>query len=226
MARHGLTTAQHDKMDVSGYYGRVYARLPDFKGKTIVDLFSGGGRDIADFCHYLGRDGVFVAVDSEAQRLVDMVSKNFETAKRQGVTYEIVASQAAFEQAVLARKIAAIQGRFPDRPLGNNDKVSDIALKADFALCNAGIMFVKPEELAPSLAAMADLLNTKGELVLRFSLARADKQAELGRSYFVHEPAAVQRVLEQKGLSVTRHPDLDDPGGRPFKWVDFHAVKP
>jgi hypothetical protein len=86
-------------------------------------------------------------------------------------------------------------------------------------------MFVQPEDLAPTLAKMASMVKESGELAVRFSLARDDKAAQLGKSYFVHDPVTVMDILEHNGMSVHRHPDLSDPNDRPFKWVDIQALK-
>ena len=226
MAQHGLSTKAHDQIDVNAYYQRVYKALEKYDGKTVLDIFSGGGRDIKDMYLQLEGNGKFIAIDSEAQRLVDMVSKNFQTALQHGFTYHIVDSQAALDDTLGAGNIAVIQGVFPATPLGNKDQKSDIDLKADFILCNAGIMFTPPQDLAPTLQAMAGLLKSKGELTLRFSGAREDKKQQTGQSYHVHNVETVQHILETHGLNVTRHDNLDDPNGRPFQWADLQAIKP
>lgn len=226
MAQHGLSTAQHDNMDVSAYNRRILERLDAHRGGTIVDVFSGGGRDILSFYNTLDGEGDFIAIDAEPQRLVDMVSKNFETAREYGVGFEIVPSAEALADTLARGQIAAIQGRFPDRATGNHETKSDIDLKADFMNCSAGIMFVSPGELEDTIDEMANMLASGGELTLRFSLAREDKKDKLGESYFIHPPARVTQLLEDRGFAVTRHNDIPDPSGRPFSWIDLQAFKP
>jgi hypothetical protein len=72
---------------------------------------------------------------------------------------------------------------------------------------------------------MAGILKDGGEMALRFSLARDDKKDITGTRYFVHDPDRVIDILKENGLQTKRHPDLPDPAGRNFTWVDIAAQK-
>lgn len=39
--KHGLTTEEHNKMNVDAYYARAFERLSAHKGGVIIDAFSG-----------------------------------------------------------------------------------------------------------------------------------------------------------------------------------------
>jgi SAM-dependent methyltransferase len=212
--KNGLTTAAHDAMRVDDYFKIVYDKVEAHKGALIVDVFSGGGRDIKNLYDRLGKQGRFVAIDADPLRVADMLGKeNFVQAKEAG------ALSAIFQKA----SIAVIQGTFPDRPYG--DMGTELEGKVGFVLCNAGIMSVKPSELQSTLQAMSRMLAPKGELILRFSQSREDQAENEGKKYFVHSPSHVEDILQQMGLDVKRSADLPDPAGRPFHWVDLHARK-
>lgn len=228
MAQYGMTTQQHDAMDKKAldiYFRRVDERLRNYSGGIIVDAFSGGGRDILRAHDVLHGQGYFAAIDVDPQKIIDMLAKNKVKFDPYALRFDYVNSDQALTNAFNDNAIACIQGRFPDAPLGNFAEKSDIDLRADFMLCNAGIMFVRPEELKPTLFALSDMLNAGGEMALRFSLDREDKAEAKGKSYFVHGPELVQEILEEAGLTVTRHADLPDPAKRPFAWVDLQAMK-
>jgi hypothetical protein len=209
--QNGLTTAAHDAMDVGDYMKIVMQKSATHRGGLIVDVFSGGGRDIQAIRDNLGGDGHFAAIDSDPLRIHDMVSKDGFTA-----VYSATELCEAFERA----NIAVIDGQFPDRPYG----LTGAALvgQADFVLCNAGIMFVPPDQLQQTLHGLTAMLSPTGEMVLRFSQDRADQAAKLGTTYFVHAPETVTSILETEGFSVRRSDDLPDPAGRGFHWVDLH----
>jgi len=84
-------------------------------------------------------------------------------------------------------------------------------------------MFVPAEKIENTLSKLADMLAPKGEMFLHFSQEREDQAAN--PKYHVHDPAFVSEFLEQKGLKITRNPDLPDPNARPFSWVDLHCLK-
>ena len=74
--RSGLPTGIHDKIDVTEFWQGVNEQLPDFKGKTIVETFSGGGRDILNFYNLLEGIGQFIAIDADPLRIEDMKKKH------------------------------------------------------------------------------------------------------------------------------------------------------
>ena len=229
MGQYGMSTQQHDAIDKSAldkYFERVYARADRYKGGVIVDAFSGGGRDIIELYKRLDRDGKFVAIDSEAQKVLDMLSKNKQIVDELDAAFELAIDQEDLDRVLRNDWIAAVQSTFPDRTFTTDAKKGELDLKADFMLCNAGIMFVKPEDINRTLWAMTDMLAPAGELALRFSLARDDKKDALGKSYFIHDPDMVMESLSNSGLVVRRWDDLPDPDGRPFKWVDIQAICP
>lgn len=161
------------------------------------------------------------------RRIDDLVNKNFDIEARRARQLIVpefkVFTDASFLDAAYSNDhVAVIEHTFPASKSG---KDLPLNLKADFMLCNAGIMFVKPEELDDTLCEMAGLLHDGGELVLRFSQARADKEAALGKSYFIHNPDHVRGVLENCGLQTERFGDVPDPE-RDFSWVDINALRP
>lgn len=209
---HGLSTQTHDAMSVDDYYGIVYNACREKRGGLFVDVFSGGGRDIQKISTLLGGDGKFIAIDSDPQRIQDMTGK-------QG--FVMVDSRQALENAFKDAKIAVVGGTLPERPYGTTD--IDLKGRADFILCNAGIMFVRPDQLEDTLKQLSGMLAPQGEMVLRFSLKRDDQSKNLGIAYFVHDPKTVENILGREGMRVERREDLPDPAGRPFSWVDIHV---
>jgi SAM-dependent methyltransferase len=200
---------------VSSYFKLVYEKCLDKPGGMFIDIFSGGGRDIRDIFNLMSGNGKFVAIDSDPQRIVDMLKKE---------EFSLVRNKSDLKAAFENSKVAALPGEFPGSPYGNTGV--DLDSSADFILCNAGIMFVGPEKLESTLEAMARMLAPGGEMVLRFSLERDDKKEKLGKSYFAHSPEKVTKILKEEGLAVKRSEDLPDPDSRPFSWVDIHCRKP
>lgn len=228
---YGLSTEEHNNMDVDAYYARVYEAVKRHKGGVIVDVFSGGPRDTLNMIDVLDGDGFFAAIDSEADKISDLVNKNFDISGRQkkGLVipdFSLVDGKRQFELVnnwmTVARDgaVAVFQHRFPSVVTGSR---LPFTLKADFMLCNAGIMFVEPENLDFTLAEMAEHLNDGGELALRFSGARDDKLDALNKTYFMHDPDYVEEVLQDAGLLTVRYDNQDDPDGRGFEWFDIGA---
>jgi len=210
----GLPTAHHDAIDVSNYNSRVYECIVKNGYSTIVDAFSGGGRDIAHFRNVLQGKGSFVAIDCDTVRISDMLQKpNFVEVKNSD---ELAA---VFDRS----DIAVVQGNFPDKPFGNTGV--DLKGQVDLVYCNAGIMFIKPQDLRPTLQFMKAMIKPSGQMILRYSLEREDKKDALGKSYFVHAPELVTEILQEGGFTVERKEDLPDSTGRNFKWLDLNVVK-
>jgi hypothetical protein len=211
---HGLSTQVHNQMNVEEYYRIVYEKCAGKVGGLIVDVFSGGPRDTKKIYELLNGNGKFIAIDSDPQRIQDM--RNTEN-------FVVVENQHDVEIAFKEAKVAIIRGSFPEQPYGTTD--IDLDGQVDFILCNAGIMFVRPDQLEDTLKQLALMLAPQGELVLRFSQERNDQAKNLGITYFVHDPEKVQAVLRRTGMLVERHKDLPDPAGRPFFWTDIHVFK-
>lgn len=227
--QHGLTTDEHNNIAVDDYYARVFDRVKQHKRGTIVDAFSGGPRDILKMMDVLDGNGDFVAIDADPARIIDLITENFDRAGRivEGLIipeFQLVDGRNEIEraerlqQAFRHQKVAVFEHKFA------SNKNLPYNLQADFMLCNAGIMFVEPSDLAFALTEMADTLRDGGELVLRFSGARDDKEADLGKSYFIHDPDHIQEILEEHGLTTQRFDDLPDPVGRGFDWVDISVL--
>ncbi len=218
--RSGLPTSIHDKIDVTDFWQGVKEQLPYLKGKTIVETFCGGGRDILHFYNLLEGNGQFIAIDGDPLRIEDMKKKYASD----GIgKFIVVESQSNLEAAFRQNDIAIINGEFPDQPLGPGD--IDLTGTVDLLICCAGIMYIPPHNLAKTLAQHENMLAEEGTMVLRFSLERDDKIQELGESYFVHSPEHVQWSLENLGLHVIRHIDIPDHLGRSFNWVDMTVTK-
>ncbi|MGB9153822.1 MAG: class I SAM-dependent methyltransferase [Alphaproteobacteria bacterium] len=214
----GLSTAAHDKMDVQAYFSLVHEAVCHRKGGLIADVFSGGGRDILALRSLLKGDGRFVAIDADPLRIKDMLAKNDAGG---APLFAETRTRAALKAAFAQQKIAVLEGTFPDKPYG--DTKINLKGKADFILCNAGIMFVPPQDLDKTLAMLAGMLAPKGEMFLRFSQERADKARK--PDYHIHEPSLVRDTLMREGVHVIRNPDLPDPDKRGFSWVDLNCYK-
>ena len=213
----GLTTREHDAMDVMAYFKLVYKAVTLHKGNLIIDVFAGGGRDILTFTKLLNGNGRFVAIDRDQTRISDMMEKK----NKDGFQYFMLAeSKRDLSTAFKAGKIAAVQGEIPDAPYGKTG--IDLSGQAGLVLCNAGIMDIPAERLQKTISVLAKMLAPGGEVFVRFSQIRSDRP--IGRSYHLHDPVHVTKLMEAEGLTVTRNPDIDDPV-RPFLWVDLHGLK-
>lgn len=211
----GLSSRQHDEIDVGAYYERFYALAGEKKGGFFIDAFAGGGRDIKAIFNRWHGDGHFVAIDNDPQRIADMTAReNFvKVAGPRSLTK-------AFEQA----RIAVVEGEFPHRTAGA--MWAALKQKADLILCNAGIMFVPPEKLESTLRQIGDMLAPGGDLVLRFSTDREDQGKNFGQTYFIHDPGRIHDFFSGQEREVMRHDDLPDPAGRPFHWIDLNIHRP
>lgn len=225
--KYGLSTEEHNKLNVDAFNARVYDRVKYHKGGFIADVFSGGPRDILNLYDAVEGDGIFFASDAMDGKIQDLVGKNFDVAARQarGLIIPDFKLRTAEEPSVIAGEdvIHVVQHRFPASKTGVEFPSHS---KFNFTLCNAGIMFVQPEDLHDSLSEMAGMVAKGGELVIRFSQARDDMLDNLNKSYFMHDVDHVREVLEDAGLLTQRFDDLDDPKGRGFSWVDIGAVRP
>lgn len=228
--RHGQTTEEHNNIDdIDIYNARVYECVAHYKGGTIVDVFSGGPRDTLKMMKVTGGEGFFVAIDNDPARITDLCNKNYDISKLGKIDFEIPKFEIAKTNTdILYSKqngnVAVLAYEFPS---SKSFQTFPDVLKADFMLCNAGIMFVPPEDLKDTLVEMTDILSWKGELVLRFSQARDDKRQALEEGqYFIHDPEKVKAIIEENGLECYRFPDVIDPQAhlkeeRNFHWVDM-----
>jgi hypothetical protein len=216
--RSGQSTAAHDAIDVRAYFSLVYAAAQRHRHGMIVDVFAGGGRDSVALYALLNGEGKFISIDADPQRVEDALLRK----KEDGMPLFALAQNAhQLEAAFVEGKVAFLRGAFPQAPFGNQD--IDLKGKADFVLCNAGIMFIPPEHLDKTLSILAGIMAPDAEMFLRFSLKRDDQKGNAG--YFIHAPELVSQILRREGLTVTRKPDLPDPQARSFSWVDLHCCK-
>jgi len=121
------------------------------------------------------------------------------------------------DNALSEGKIAAIRHAFPDK--------LPFRIKVDFLICNAGIIFLPSDQLVPTFDAIGDMMADNAQMILRFSGEHEDVREKVGKSYFIHQPEAVQQLLNEKGFVVEFYPDLPDPAGRPYMWHDFTVKK-
>lgn len=89
----------------------------------------------------------------------------------------------------------------------------------DFVLCSAVLMLVAPEDLAPSLAAMARLLIRNGRLGLNL---RAPAAGEPSNLFFDHTDEAVLDAARVTGLVTIGRSEVGDALGREaYRWRSF-----
>jgi len=213
----GLSNQQHDAISTDGYYADLLPAIESKAGGTFVHAFSGGGRDIEMIYRALDGNGCFVAIDKDNERINHALSRGTAQTHPQFLRAD---NAPDLSNAFALNAIAVLQTAFP------LEKEYTRALKADFILCNAGIMFIPPQNLASTLNDFAAMLKNDGEMVLRFSQQRADKTDDEGVSYFIHGVQIVAQILEHAGLHVTQNMPIPDPAGRAFMWQDLHAIKP
>jgi hypothetical protein len=160
---HGLTTAEHNNIDgIDIYNARVYDALGAHLDKDelmIVDAFSGGPRDIFKMMKITNGRGAFAAIDSDCGRIKDLLEKNYDISKLGQIDFDVpefrlVEGDGPCElrnglvDAFNNSSVAIIQHSFPSAAAGS--QLPD-NLKADFMLCNAGIMFVPKHSQPPPL---------------------------------------------------------------------------
>lgn len=89
----------------------------------------------------------------------------------------------------------------------------------DFILCSAVLMLIAPEDLAPSFAAMAQLLATNGRLGLNL---RAPAAGEPGNLFFAHPDEAVVAAARAARLVAIDRGEAGDAIGRAaYRWRSF-----
>lgn len=217
--KNGLPSADHNAMDIDGYYARLPQVLDRFDEPVIFDLFAGGGRDTVFMRDYLdskGKKGNIVAADNDIQRLKDAL-KNF----RGRFNPCFVPDQ--IWQTLNIDRLAYVTDALPE--LTN---IREAKLKADFILCNAGIMFVKPKDLKATFQAMAELLADNGEIMLRYSTYRPTRYPN---GHNTHKLDTVLKLfnnatdLKVEHVGDIRDPNWDKDPKRQFHWHDLRALK-
>jgi trans-aconitate methyltransferase len=150
-AKGSASTALHASVDPLAFYRDVLPMLPTRSGGVIIDVGGGIGRDTLMFADH---------------------AKGLEV-------YSIDPDPVMWEKAQAhypGRLVRMEDAVSSDKPVFLADSLPYLAelkrlkpsLKADFILCNAVMMFIKPEERQTALNTMASLLKPNGSLVVRF----------------------------------------------------------
>lgn len=217
--RNGLTSAAHNAMDMGGYFDRLTGILDRYDEPVVFDLFAGGGRDsvfMRDYLDNQGKKSNIVAVDSDPQRLQDALSQF------KGRFNPCFSAQQIW-QTINRGRLAYVPDSIPEL-----DSLKNARLKADFILCNAGIMFIKPGRLKETFKSMADLLAPGGEIMLRYSTYRP---IEYPNGHHMHKLDTVLKLfnnatgLKPDYLGDIRDPDWDKDPKRQFHWHDLRILK-
>ena len=219
--RNGLPSARHNAMDLHDYYARMHESFDFLQSDTpvIFDLCAGGGRDtiyMRDHLLFQGKAPKLVALDDDYQRMKDAIT-HFK-----GQFNPCFDPQQVTQSVNLGRP-AYLYDSLPDA-----DALRQTGLKADFILCNAGIMFIAPERLSCTFNTMADLLNDNGEIMIRYSNYRPSPYPN---GYYKHKLERVLDIfnretdLKADHIGDIRDTNWDNDKQRQFHWHDLRVLK-
>ena len=221
MGQYGLPSEQHNQFQSSDYETMIQSILSTKKNPIIMDICAGGGRDsvmMHDFAKAHSLNPLSIALDCDPNKLYG-AQKNFEGRFEQVANYKQVAETHTRE------KISYVIEELPHLQTGLSAQMLNPALskaKIDFMLCNAGIMFIKRENLQKSLQQMVNMLSSdrEGQLLLGFSTTRPKSHyAEQDQRYTQQEIGIAINSLTGIQLPIVLD-DLNDAinGGRGFQW--------
>ena len=152
-AKGSAPTALHASVDPLAFYADILPMVPVRPGSVILDIGGGIGRDALAFAAR-GQGLEIYSVDPDPH----MWTKAQEHYPDRFVRLEDGPILPITKPAFLEDSL----------PWLDNLKRLKPDLKADFILCNAVMMFVKPEERQQAINTMAARLSQKGSLVIRF----------------------------------------------------------
>lgn len=219
--RNGMRSAEHNAMNLHDYYARMRHSFDAMTTDTpvIFDLCAGGGRDtvyMRDYLTSLGKSPQLVAVDDDGQRLKDALyyfkGQFTPCFDPQQVT-----------QTLKTGRLAYLYDSLPDI-----NALVQTGLKADFILCNAGIMFIAPERLSRAFNTMADILKDGGEIMIRYSNYRPSPYPN---GYYKHKLERVLDIfnretnLKADHIGDMRDTNWDHDKKRQFHWHDLQVLK-
>lgn len=209
-AKGSAPTSLHASVDALAFYSDILHLIPTAPGSVIIDFGGGIGRDALAFHDRAGGQAHVVSIDPDPAMLA-------KAQTQYPGRFDVVVNDDTGLRSDNRPKY--LQDSLPDLPLFN--KIAP-DLKADFALCNAVLMFIKPEEREASLAAMAEHLQPGGHLVIRFRTV--DLKEGMHPISEAEIDAVSAKVAFAKALTVETLPPAADPSNRhapngdPYLW--------
>lgn len=209
-AKGSAPTSLHASVDALAFYSDIVHLIPTAPGSVIVDFGGGIGRDALAFYDRAGRQIHAISIDPDPAMLA-------KAQTQYSGRFDIIAGDDA-------DLLADFRPKYLQDTLPALNRLNDIApdLKADFALCNAVLMFLKPEEREASLMAMAEHLAPGGHLVVRFRTV--DLKEGMHPISETEIDAVSAKVAFAKSLTVEKLPPAADPSnrkapdGQPYLW--------
>lgn len=210
-AKGSAAPSQHKAIEALGFYHDILPLVPTAPGSVILDFGTGIGRDALAFYDRSGGQAIVIAVDPDpamkAASKTEYPGRFLYAGEQDGPADPQDRRPLYIEDSL--PKLDALRGALPD-------------LKADFALCNAVLMFVRPEDRETSLAAMAERLGPKGSLVLRFRTV--DLKPGMHPITQAGIDRAVNAVATDYNLTARKTKPAADPlgrfapNGKPYFW--------
>ena len=212
--KHGLTSAEHQKIDVSDAMSPAYEFLKTLDHPTVLDIGGGGGRDITAMYNFLGGQGRFINMDYDPQRARDAQSLHPDMF--------IVTSDAS-----------------DLKPITDQDKIAYIVndvlrldlpedMKADFILSLALTMFITEESLENYAEAIVDNIKPGGRVFHSHSIDRPvptdPEKSQYPNGYHHHSVSKLTDIFEKLGCEVQELEPTQD--GRGFDWYRLNITAP
>lgn len=214
--RNGLNSKDHNKIDVGMIMADAFSLIDPLNDPVIVDIGSGGGRDIVTMYNHLNGQGTFIAVDYDHVRAEDAV-ENFQD------RFLIVEKEAGIQQAIDHGKISFLSKDTLSLELPDH-------MKADFMFSMAVAMFVEPKKIEAyarttlqNMKAGAHLLHIHSDW--RPAVNDPTKQ-RYPSGYNRYNESQIKHVFEQHGAAVVSSKTTQDAAGRGFDWYVMDIVKP
>ncbi len=152
-AKGSALTSLHAAVDPRAFYADILPMVPVKPGSIILDIGGGIGRDALTLAAR-GQDLEVYSIDPDPHMWVKSQDHYPDRFTRLENAFRPASNKPLFLQDSL--------------PWLYNLKRLKPGLKADFILCNAVMMFVRPEDRQQAINTMAAHLSPKGSLVIRF----------------------------------------------------------
>jgi SAM-dependent methyltransferase len=209
-AKGSAPTSLHASVDALAFYSDILHLIPTEPASVIIDFGGGIGRDALAFYDRAGGQIHAISIDPDPTMLAKAQTQYPDR-------FEIIENN--YADLLADNHPKYLQDTLPHLP-----RLNSIApdLKADFALCNAVLMFIKPEEREASLTAMAEHLKPGGHLVVRFRTV--DLKEGMHPISEAEIDAISAKVAFAKALTVETLPPAADPSnrkapdGQPYLW--------
>lgn len=213
-ALNGLSSKEHNNIDVSAILTMAYDVIDHLDTPTIIDVGSGGGRDIASLQDRLKGKGRFISVDYDAVRGTDALD-NFPN------RFILTDKEDTLEAITDKKKIAFL----------NKDILSlDLPeqLRADFILSMAVGMFIAPDDIDDYVGKLVDNAKPNAHILHMHSTWRPEQEDESKQRYpngYHHYSASqLSNIFEAHGASVVKEDIIPDAAGRGFDWYVLDVV--